>query len=398
MRGGDPMKRVFRFTALVLVLAHLMLVPAFAEGGVSSDVLDKMKAAAAGTAVSSGAAVTPSAEKASSPSAASASEGEPSADEYTPVTTFGTAGDVMLGGLEIRAGRWYTVIDGELCEAPPWPDSYLYYSASQSRLTLHEFHYTVTSDKLGKGDTFAGLYLPKDMKIVLEGENELINRGYTTVDGKKISNGVYAGENKITFDGNGVLKVNTRSDMSGFGVKASWIRLEGDFIGLSIFGMSGAFSVDPSFNDEREVIVRRADLHPDYNGDVTVRDGNPYNPLTYTRYRYILLAVGDQMSPQQLLQAKINAAYAQALSDRDDAEAQALYEYNQAMEQGIAEMNEGLNQWQAETYSEIQSGYNQWQDELNNEWSLTGAWEPYTGSSEPSPGDALAGLLLGGLG
>ena len=42
------MKRFFRFTALVLVLAHLMLVPAFAEGGVSSDVLDKMKAAASG--------------------------------------------------------------------------------------------------------------------------------------------------------------------------------------------------------------------------------------------------------------------------------------------------------------------------------------------------------------
>ena len=280
------MNNLYRLAALVLLLSQLFLISAAADGEVSASAYEKMIAAATGgTAVTSGAAVTPKQSSGAdtayaSETAASAGDAEKEEGEYIPVTTFGNEGDVMIGGLEIHAGRWYTVVDGELMEAPPWPDSYLYYSASQSKITLHEFHYKIPADKHGKGDTFAALYLPKDMKIVLEGENELVNRGYTVIDGTSVSNGVYARDCKITFDGDGVLSINTRSDegMAGYGVAGDGgIRIAGDFIGLSVFGPTAAFRSAPYTTESREMILRRANLHPDYNGDVTVRDGSPYD-------------------------------------------------------------------------------------------------------------------------
>ena len=50
------MKIIFRSAAIMLVLAQLFLISAAANDDVSTDVYEKMMAAAAGTAVTSGAA------------------------------------------------------------------------------------------------------------------------------------------------------------------------------------------------------------------------------------------------------------------------------------------------------------------------------------------------------
>ena len=45
--------------------------------------------------------------------------------EIAPVTQFGTAEDVMIGGLRITPGVWYTVDnEGVLTSSKPWPNSW----------------------------------------------------------------------------------------------------------------------------------------------------------------------------------------------------------------------------------------------------------------------------------
>ena len=391
------MNNLYRLAALVLLLSQLFLISAAADGEVSASAYEKMIAAATGgTAVTSGAAVTPKqssgADTASaSETAASAGDAEKEEGEYIPVTTFGNEGDVMIGGLEIHAGRWYTVVDGELMEAPPWPDSYLYYSASQSKITLHEFHYKIPADKHGKGDTFAALYLPKDMKIVLEGENELVNRGYTVIDGTSVSNGVYARDHKITFEGDGVLSINTRSDegMVGYGVFAEGgIRIAGDFIGLSVFGPTAAFRSAPYTTESREMILRRANLHPEYNGGVTVRDGSPYDKGVFTRNRYILFVVGDQISPEQELRAMIEAEYARARGDYDEAVENAILDFGHEVGLEMDQVFTDLDAWQAEASDELIG--------MQSEWQSNGAYAPYNG--EEAPIGSMLDQLMRGIG
>ncbi len=391
------MNNLYRLAALVLLLSQLFLISAAADGEVSASAYEKMIAAATGgTAVTSGAAVTPKQSSGAdtayaSETAASAGDAEKEEGEYIPVTTFGNEGDVMIGGLEIHAGRWYTVVDGELMEAPPWPDSYLYYSASQSKITLHEFHYKIPADKHGKGDTFAALYLPKDMKIVLEGENELVNRGYTVIDGTSVSNGVYARDCKITFDGDGVLSINTRSDegMAGYGVAGDGgIRIAGDFIGLSVFGPTAAFRSAPYTTESREMILRRANLHPDYNGDVTVRDGSPYDKGVFTRNRYILFVVGDQISPEQELRAMIEAEYARARGDYDEAVENAILDFGHEVGLEMDQVFTDLDAWQAEASDELIS--------MQSEWQSNGAYAPYNG--EEAPIGSMLDQLMRGIG
>ena len=349
------MKRFCRTAAFVLVFVMLFSASAAADHEISGDIIGRLKAASAGTSVTSG-AVFPE----GSPGAAEAADSAENADaeaspsdqkaeegEYIKVTKFGNEGDVMIGGLEIHAGRWYTVIDGELTEAPPWPDSYLYYSHSQSKITLHEFHYRIPSDKIGRDDTFAALYIPTDMHIVLEGENELINGGYSQGG---VSNGVYARDCAITFEGNGTLMVNTRSDegMTGYGVYAGRTRLAGEFVGLGVYGRSGAFRYAPYTTESREMAARRADLHPEYNGGVTVRDANPYDASMFTRNPYVMIAVGDKLSPEQEMRARVEAEYYATRADYDEACDNAwdetLTEFNRGMDEFYAE----AEQWQAE--------------------------------------------------
>ena len=255
----------------------------------------------------------------------------------------------MIGGLAIYPGVWYTVKDGVLMSSEPWPDSYLYYSASQSKLTLHEFHYRVSGKTTGKEDTFAALYLPKDMHIVLEGENELINGSYTKAGGG-MSNGVYAPDHVITFEGDGVLKVNTLVDESlkGYGIGAGNIRIDSKFTGLAVFGMTSAFSSAPSIVGTHKMLANVADMHPDYYGDVRVKEASPYDKSIFTRFRYVLLAVGDEISPEQEAREKIEAEYYRA-----------KMEYNTAMESGYAEAFETYNNEVNSTMSAFSSAMNQ---------------------------------------
>ena len=298
--------------------------------------------------------------------------------EIAPVTQFGTAEDVMIGGLRITPGVWYTVdSEGVLTSAEAWPRSYLFYSASQSKLTLHEFHYKVPTDTIGKESTYAALYLPKDMHIVLEGENELINTSYTTAGGG-VSNGVYAPDHHISFEGNGTLYVNTRSSdgFKGYGIQAGSIRIDSEFTGLAVFGMTSAFSCAPSvaegkglpidtslfagYNDYvkaykdieafgskygldvgellyslgsvpsapqgREMLANVADLHPQYHEGVHVREASPYDQSIFTRFRYVLFVVGGDISWEKEMRAKVEAEYYRN-----------KMEYNLGVEQGYAE-------------------------------------------------------------
>lgn len=344
------MKSFTRWLVVLLLLLQLFAVSAFADGEVSSSVIETMKAAASGNAVPSGVVSTaPSGSAASDAASDTAMDNKKASGtvnyEIAPATQPGTYEDVCIGGLRIVPGVWYTVDnEGVLTSSEPWPDSYLFYSASQSKLTLHEFHYRVSGDSKGKDDTFAALYLPKTISIVLEGDNELLNYSYTTFNGGW-SNGIYAGNNTVTFDGNGSLKVNTMADESlkGYGVAAGRIRVEGEFIGLSVFGMSGAFNVAPEVNEAREMVVRTGTMHPDYHGG-TVRDGNPYDYTVYSRHRYVLFAVGKELNEWEQMRAR---AYAEAYGAKADFEYQVEYEQEQAWQNFNTELDASMQTFDA---------------------------------------------------
>ena len=244
---------------------------------------------------------------------------------------------------------------------------------------LPKMYYKVPNDTIGKESTYAALYLPKDMHIVLEGDNELINTSYTTAGGG-VSNGVYAPGHHISFEGNGALYVNTRSTdgFKGYGIQAGSIRIDSDFTGLSVFGMTSAFSCAPTVAESygvpsnittyypgyedyvrvnkdlaalgnaygfvapdilsaalssiqevpqgREMLANVADLHPQYHESVHVREASPYDQTIFTRFRYVLFVVGGEISWEKEMRAKIEAEYYRN-----------KMEYNLGVEQGYAE-------------------------------------------------------------
>ena len=382
------MKNSCRIAAILLVLAQLFVLSAAADGSVSQSDWDKIKKAASGTAVASGvvsansesSSVADSASGEKSGSAKSAGSGKVNY-EIAPVTQIGTYEDVCIGGLEIHPGVWYTVVDGVLTSSEPWPDSYLYYSASQSKITLHEFHYRVSGKTSGKEDTFAALYIPKDMHIILEGENELINGSFTKAGGG-MSNGVYAPNCVITFEGDGVLKVNTLVDgsLKGYGIGAGNIRIDSKFTGLAVFGMTSAFSSAPSIKGSHKMLANVANLHPDYYGDVRVKEASPYDKSIFTRFRYVLLAVGDEISPEQQAREMIEAEYYRSKLD-----------YNEAVESGYAEAFDGFVTEAGNGLIDFGIAMDQEIDTINSQdFSFDiGSWE------DNSAGSQLVDMLMG---
>jgi hypothetical protein len=396
--GGTKMKNLFRIAALILVLAQLFVISA-AAGEVPASYVEQMKAAVNGTEVKASGAAEGSAAAVNAENEKKAKEAEAAAEaaaaakkaaeesvnyEIAPATDLGTAGDVMIGGLAIHPGVWYTVKDGVLTSSAPWPDSYLYYSASQSKITLHEFHYRVSGQTSGKEDTFAALYIPKDMHIILEGENELINGSFTKAGGG-MSNGVYAPNCVITFEGDGVLKVNTLVDESlkGYGIGAGNIRIDSKFTGLAVFGMTSAFSSAPSIQGSHKMLANVANLHPEYYGDVRVKEASPYDKSIFTRFRYVLLAVGDEISPQQEMREQIEAEYYRS-----------KMEYNEAVESGYAEAFETYNNEVSNSLMEFGMAMDQEMNAINSqEFSFdAGSWEENTAGSQ------LLDMLMGAVG
>ena len=373
------MKSLIRCISVLLLMMQLFSVTAFAAGGeVKASALDKMRAATSITPVPSG-VVTPEKEEASD--SASAADTAVKANgkkdktavnyEIAPATQPGTYEDVCIGGLRIVPGVWYTVdSEGVLTSSEPWPDSYLFYSASQSKLTLHEFHYKVPGDVTGKEDTFAALYLPKNMQIVLEGENELVNRSFTKAGGG-MSNGVYAPDCVITFTGDGVLKVNTVADASlkGYGIGAGNIRIDGKFVGLTAFGMTSAFSSAPSIVGKHKMLANVGDLHPEYHADVRVREASPYDQSIFTRFRYVLIAVGDEISPEQQAREMIEAEYYRSKMEYnlgvEAGYAEAFDTYNTEVSNGLMEFGTAIDQ----EMSAIDANMNSVQNEFNFDYS-----------------------------
>ena len=364
------MKCFARCMAILLLLLQLFTVSAFADDEVPLWVIDIMRAAiTSGRAVPSGVisnapAGSDGSDAASDDASAKNNTSGTVNYEIAPATQPGTYEDVCIGGLRIVPGVWYTVDnEGTLTSSEPWPDSYLFYSASQSKLTLHEFHYVIPSDTKGKDDTFAALYLPKSIRIVLEGDNELLNYSYTTYNGG-YSNGIYAGNHTVTFDGSGSLRIDTLADESlkGYGVAAGRIRIEGEFIGLSVFGMSGAFNVAPEVNQAREMIVRIGKIHPDYHGG-SIRDGNPYDRGVFTRYRYVLFAVGKELNEWEQMRAK---AYAEAYGAKADFEDQVEAEQELAWQNYNAELDASVQSFDA-SMQDFALGMDQEVISFNNE-------------------------------
>ena len=440
------MKSILRIAAIILILAQLFVISASAVSvTISVTSVEQMNTAVNGTTTGTSSSVEASASAVDAMNTAldnttaessGAAEGSAAAEnaekearekeakaaaeakkastkvnyEIAPVTKFGTESDVMIGGLCITPGVWYTVDnEGVLTSAEAWPDSYLYYSASQSKLTLHEFHYKVPTDTIGKESTYAALYLPKDMHLVLEGENELINTSYTTAGGG-VSNGVYAPDHHISIEGNGTLYVNTRDadGFKGYGIQAGSIRIDSEFTGLAIFGMTSAFSCAPTVAESygvpsniatyfsgyedyvrvnkdlaalgnaygfeapdilsaalsavetavpqgREMLANVADLHPAYNEGVRVREASPYDQSIFTRFRYVLFVVGGEISWEQEMKARIEAAYYQSRTD-----------YDLGVEQGYAEAYDKFTTEVGNSMFEVGVAMVQEADELNN--------------------------------
>ena len=372
------MKSLIRCISVLLLMMQLFTVSAFADGEVSAEVIETMRTAGSGNAVPSGVISAATEEASASASAAdTAVKANGKKDktavnyEIAPATQPGTYEDVCIGGLRIVPGVWYTVdSEGVLTSSEPWPDSYLFYSASQSKLTLHEFHYKVPGDVTGKEDTFAALYLPKNMQIVLEGENELVNRSFTKAGGG-MSNGVYAPDCVITFTGDGVLKVNTVADASlkGYGIGAGNIRIDGKFVGLTAFGMTSAFSSAPSIVGKHKMLANVGDLHPEYHADVRVREASPYDQSIFTRFRYVLIAVGDEISPEQQAREMIEAEYYRSKMEYnlgvEAGYAEAFDTYNTEVSNGLMEFGTAIDQ----EMSAIDANMNSVQNEFNFDYS-----------------------------
>ena len=458
------MKSLIRIAAMVLILTQLFVIPASAYT-MSISTLEDITSAANNTAAETsgaqeGSAAAENAEReaqereaaeaaAAAEAAREAARASTKIDyEIAPVTQFGTAEDVMIGGLRITPGVWYTVdSEGVLTSAEAWPRSYLFYSASQSKLTLHEFHYRVPTDTIGKESTYAALYLPKDMHIVLEGENELINTSYTTAGGG-VSNGVYAPDHHISFEGNGTLYVNTRSSdgFKGYGIQAGSIRIDSEFTGLAVFGMTSAFSCAPSvaeaygmpsnltalypgyedyvrFNKDlaalgsahgfeapdilaeaiasvpsvpkgREMLANVADLHPAYNEGVRVREASPFDQSIFTRFRYVLLAVGKELSWEQEMKAKIEAEYYRSKMEYDlgveQGYAEAYDNYMTEVGNGLVEFGSAYDQ-EMNNINNFSASMDQEINSINNQSFITeDAW------NEGSAGSQLWQMLMGG--
>ena len=372
------MKSLIRCISVLLLMMQLFTVSAFADGEVSAEVIETMRTAGSGNAVPSGvisAATEEASDSASAADTAVKANGKKDKTavnyEIAPATQPGTYEDVCIGGLRIVPGVWYTVdSEGVLTSSEPWPDSYLFYSASQSKLTLHEFHYKVPGDVTGKEDTFAALYLPKNMQIVLEGENELVNRSFTKAGGG-MSNGVYAPDCVITFTGDGVLKVNTVADASlkGYGIGAGNIRIDGKFVGLTAFGMTSAFSSAPSIVGKHKMLANVGDLHPEYHADVRVREASPYDQSIFTRFRYVLIAVGDEISPEQQAREMIEAEYYRSKMEYnlgvEAGYAEAFDTYNTEVSNGLMEFGTAIDQ----EMSAIDANMNSVQNEFNFDYS-----------------------------
>jgi hypothetical protein len=106
----------------------------------------------------------------------------------------------------------------------------------------------------------------------------------------------------------------------------------------------------------REMIANVADLHPQYNEGVHVREASPYDQSIFTRFRYVLLAVGKELSWEQEMKAKIEAEYYRS-----------KMEYNLGVEQGYAEAYDSFTTEAYNGFVEVDNAMAQEYGEIYNQ-------------------------------
>ena len=128
------------------------------------------------------------------------------------------------------------------------------------------------------------------------------------------------------------------------------------------------------------MLANVASLHPDYYGDVRVKEASPYDKSIFTRFRYVLLAVGDEISPQEEMRAQIEAEYYRS-----------KMEYDEAKESGLAEAFETYNNELNNSMIDFGIALDQEMNNINSqEFSFdAGSWEENTAGSQ------LLDMLMG---
>ena len=128
------------------------------------------------------------------------------------------------------------------------------------------------------------------------------------------------------------------------------------------------------------MLANVASLHPDYYGDVRVKEASPYDKSIFTRFRYVLLAVGDEISPEQEMREQIEAEYYRSKLD-----------YNEAVESGYAEAFETYNNEVNNSVIDFGIAMGQEMNNINSQEYAFAAdvWE------ENSAGSQLLDMLMG---
>ena len=103
------------------------------------------------------------------------------------------------------------------------------------------------------------------------------------------------------------------------------------------------------------MIANVADLHPQYHENVHVREASPYDQSIFTRFRYVLFAVGGDISWEKEMRAKVEAEYYRN-----------KMEYNLGVEQGYAEAYDSYMTEVGNGLVEFGSAYDQEMNNINN--------------------------------
>ena len=240
---------------------------------------------------------------------------------------YGAETNVRVGGVMLQDEVYYMVQDGALVAFDPspdyQPDRYIrFVSGYEPTVTMKNFSYTVNGES--DDPTFSALYIPMDVVLYLEGENELINNGVYVADVfgdqsfmQNFSNGVNATENcNIRLRGSGILRVKTRTDegFNGYAFIANRVSFESTDLTVEAAGATAAFSSAPLHDDGLRLDIQAGENEYS-NWGVSAEDG-----ASFTQNRYVK-AEASQAGPTP---EEIAAQEAERIRLEQEAEAERI--------------------------------------------------------------------------
>ena len=126
---------------------------------------------------------------------------------------YGQETDIRLGSVYLKDGIYYTVRDGFLQEADTEPDNFILYQQSSETIYLKNFEYTLAEESAD--NTYAALYIPKNITLDIQGTNKIVNNGFYSFgedpEIHRCSNGINTEDHDMMITGSGLLTVEANT-------------------------------------------------------------------------------------------------------------------------------------------------------------------------------------------